>query len=232
MLTGQIIQRIQSLYNKGAQSDDSRLTRRHIYNKMKTLRSKLLVQKLKKKQKISDWSYAVLPCMEVIEVNAHECGCLPQIGCKVFRTKLKLPKPLNDMNKHIIQWVMSVEHSIKYEETTREKERYNSGNRYTKNNKRYLIENEYLYLFGGYPGVAIAVKLLVENPEEARALLGICDDTEEPYCLSPLDQDFPIDDDLIEDMITMAVPELVQMFSSVPEDLTNNSKDSNVEQAK
>lgn len=232
MLTSAIIQRINSLYNKGAQSDDSRLTERHIYNKMKTLRSKLIVQKLKKKQKISDWNYIILPCMEVIEVDAHECGCLPQIGCKVYRTKLKLPKPLNDMNKHIIQWVMSVEHSQKYEETTREQERYNSGNRFTKNNKRYLIENEYIYLFGGFPGKAIAVKFLPEDPDEALSFLGLCDEESPETCGSPLDREFPLDDDLTEDLITMAVPELVQAFSSVPEDQTNNTKDTNIEQAK
>ena len=53
MLIKEIVQRIQSLYSKGVQSDDSRLSDRHIYNKMITVRSKLISQQHNKKQKIS-----------------------------------------------------------------------------------------------------------------------------------------------------------------------------------
>jgi hypothetical protein len=172
--------------------------------------------------------------MEIIEVPAHECSCLPQIGCKLYRTKVKLPKPLNDMGKHIIQWVMSIEHSIKYEETTRERERYNSGNRYTKNSKRFLIENGYLYFFGGYPGKAVAVKLLAKDPLEAEAIESICDNaaTNTKGCQSPLDKEFPIDEDLLDDLITMTIPELIHVFNDNQEDHTNDTRDNNVEPSK
>ena len=53
MRVGDIIQRIQSLYSKGSQSDDTRLTPRHIYNKMLTVRSKLISEGAKKKQKVN-----------------------------------------------------------------------------------------------------------------------------------------------------------------------------------
>ena len=56
----EIIQRIQSLYSKGAQSDDSRLSDRHIYNKLLTLRSKYISQQAKKKQKVNQWNFQVL----------------------------------------------------------------------------------------------------------------------------------------------------------------------------
>lgn len=233
MVTAAIIQRIQSAYSKGVQSDDSRLAPRHIYNKMLTLRSKLVSRRAKRKEKLSDWNFTVIPCMEVIESNAHECGCLPQIGCKVYRTKVKLPKPMNDMNKHLIQWVMSIEHSIKYEETTREQERHIKGNKYTSNSKRYLIENGYLYFFGGYPGKAVAVKLLAQDPIEAAAIAQLCDEgVSETSCASPLDIEFPMEEDMVEDMITMSVPELIQVFNSNQEDLTNNTRDNNVETSK
>jgi hypothetical protein len=232
MLTGKIIQRIQSLYSKGVQSDDSRLTSRHIYNKMLTLRSKLLTQKLKKGQLVNDWNYVVLKCVEIIEVDQHECSCLPQIGCKLYRTKNKLPKPLNDLSDHHIKWVESIEHSVNFNETTRMKETYNSGNRYTSKEKRYLIENEYLYFFGGYPGKAVAIKMLAHDPLEAAQFEQYCDEAEETECFSPLTTEFPIDDDLLDDMITMAVPELIQAFGAGQEDLTNNTRDNNVETSK
>ena len=44
MTTGEVIQRIQSLYSKGVQSDDSRLRPRHIYNKLLSTTAKLYEQ--------------------------------------------------------------------------------------------------------------------------------------------------------------------------------------------
>ena len=46
MTVGDLIQRVQSLYSKGVESDDSRLTRRHIYNKLLSVRSTLIFNKV------------------------------------------------------------------------------------------------------------------------------------------------------------------------------------------
>ena len=43
MIIGDIIQRIQSLYSKGVQSDDTRLKSRHIYNVLITNRNNKLL---------------------------------------------------------------------------------------------------------------------------------------------------------------------------------------------
>jgi len=59
MTIKEIIQRVQSLYSKGVQSDDVRLEDRHIYNKMITVRSKLISQEAKKRQKINQWNYQI-----------------------------------------------------------------------------------------------------------------------------------------------------------------------------
>ena len=53
MKIGEIVTRVQSLYSKGVASDDSRLSNRLIYNKMLTVRSRLIVEQAKKKQRIS-----------------------------------------------------------------------------------------------------------------------------------------------------------------------------------
>jgi len=87
MKINELIQRIQSLYSKGVQSDDTRLSNRHVYNKIKTVRSKLVSQEAKKKQKISSWNYQPIPCIELIKVDAHDCPCIPPVGCKILRSK-------------------------------------------------------------------------------------------------------------------------------------------------
>ena len=67
MKVHEIIQRVQSLYSKGCQSDDSRLSPRHIYSKLVSLRSKYISQQAKKKQKINQWNFQTLPCVELID---------------------------------------------------------------------------------------------------------------------------------------------------------------------
>ena len=109
MLIAEIIERIQSLYSRGVSSDESRLSDRHVYNKALSVRMQLLAQQIKKKQRISDWNYTVLPCVELIKVPSHECSCLGDLGCDVYRTKFKIPRVMTDANRHYIEFVMSVD---------------------------------------------------------------------------------------------------------------------------
>ena len=48
MKIGEIAQRVQSLYSRGVESDDTRLMQRHIYNKLLTTRAKLISEQAKK----------------------------------------------------------------------------------------------------------------------------------------------------------------------------------------
>jgi len=94
MKISEAIQRIQSLYSLGVQSDDSRLKSRHVYNKMKTVRGRLLYEKANKKQYIANSNYQILNCVELIKAEVHECPCIPPLGCCIYKTKHPLPAPL------------------------------------------------------------------------------------------------------------------------------------------
>ena len=113
----ELIQRIQSTYSKGVQSDDSRLTNRHIYNKLLTTRALLLSREVNKKRKLSAWNYSTLPCVEIVEITSNEeCPCIPDVGCSVYRSKHKLPKPIVSLSSHMIKGVYSTDaqRSIKF----------------------------------------------------------------------------------------------------------------------
>lgn len=233
MQISEVIQRVQSGYSKGVQSDDSRLSNRHIYNTLLTARSTLVAQQARKKQKISDWNYMILPCVELIEVPSHECPCLPEAGCTVYRTKHKLPRPLTDLNNHLIAWVMTIENSIKIDEVTRDEYLYQKGNKYTSTKIKYLFEGGHAYFYAKRVPNAVKMKLLPEDPQEVYdypSICGGCTDCDE--CISILDRDFPIDADLIKTAIEMAINELVELFYKTQEDQTNNSADSIKEQSK
>lgn len=235
MLISEIIQRIQSLYSKGVQSDDSRLTPRHIYNKMVTVRTKLISQKAKKKQKISQWNYQTIPCVELEKAPIHECPCLPPIGCDILKTKNPLPEPLTDLNKHLLQSVTSLDGSIIYSEVGWTEKKYKSSNKYTGKKPDYFIRNDYLYVTHKSGPKIITITGLFEDPIEVENYPSFCpgeDCTDCDDCTSPLDKDFPIDVDLIDTLIEMSVNELIILFSKNIEDLTNNTQDNIPEQSK
>lgn len=226
MFIREIIERIQSLYSKGVSSDESRLSDRHVYNKVLTVRMQLISQQLKKKQRVSDWNYSVLPCVELIKVPNHECPCLGDLGCDVFRTKFPIPRVLTDSNRHYIEFVMSVENGVRIEEVSRQGVIYLKGNKYTGSKPKFLFENGYLYFpIKKSPGV-VKIKLLAENPLEAMHFPSLCDDCEScTDCVPAYDHEFNIDGDLIEPLIDICVAEIIGIFAGRREDTANNSKD-------
>ncbi len=208
MLIRELIDRVKTLYSKGVSNDQTKLSDRHIYNVLLSVRMALLTQQLKKKQRISDWNYTVLPCVELIKVPATECSCLGDLGCDVYRTKFKIPKILTDSNRHYIEFVMSVENGKKFEEVTRQGVLYLKGNKYTQVKPKYLFENGYLYFpINKSPGI-VKIKLLPEDPIEAAKFPSMCDAcTDCVDCKPAFDYEFPIDGDLIKPLIELSMVE-------------------------
>ena len=141
MTIGEIVQRIQSLYSRGVESDDTRLMQRHIYNKLLTTRAKLISEQAKKKQRVSQWNYQTISCIELIKVPAHECPCIPPVGCDMLRSKYKLPKPLTGLSGNLIQTVTTIDRSKKLNEVTLNAVKAQSGNKYTSKAINYFLEN-------------------------------------------------------------------------------------------
>lgn len=233
MLTREIIQRIQSLYSKGVQSDDSRLTPRHIYNKILTVRSKLISQEAKKRQKINQWSYQTIPCIELIKAEVHECPCLPPLGCEILRSKYPIPKPMTDLNTHLIQSVTTLDGSVIFSEITWNEKKYKASNKYTANKPDYYIRNNYLYITHRSGLKVITLTGLFDDPITAEDFPSFCEDcTDCEDCTSPLDKEFPIDNDMIDTLVDMCKQELIEQFSQMIEDSSNNSSDSLPETSK
>lgn len=227
MLVEDLIQRVQSLYSKGVQSDNTRLSPRHIYNKLLTVRSKLLYQKANKKQMFNQWEYQVLPCIELIEVEKHECPCLPPIGCKILRSKYPLPKPINSMDKHFIQSVTSIDGSVIYSETSYIAKQHEKGNKYTAYHPDYYIRNNYLYVTWKKGPKILSISGIFEDPVEAQKFPSYCGDecTDCDECKSNLELEFPIEDNMLDTLIEMCINELVVLFSQSKEDIKQDDKD-------
>lgn len=227
----EIIQRVQSLYSKGVQSDDTRLSNRHIYNVLMSVRSTLITQQINKKQGISAWNYQTLPCVELVKVPSHECPCIPDIGCEIVRSKYKLPAPLNGLNGHIIHSVTSIDRKIKFDEVKLNSINYQKGNKYTSSKVNYFIHQGYLYLSTPSKIEVVSVTALFEDPIIASKFINYCDNSNN-NCIDYLEQEFPLDKDLETTTIQMVSEELIQLFTQMVEDTTNNTRDSHVQQSK
>lgn len=229
MKIGEVIQRVQSLYSKGVQSDDSRLSSRHIYNKMLTVRSRLIYQKANKKQKLNQWNFQTLPCVEMIPATVHECPCIPPVGCQILRTKYPLPKPVTSIFGHLMQSVTSLDGSVIYSETSWNEYKYKNSKKYAKNKPDFFIRNEHLYITYKTGPRIISITGLFEDPLIAANYPSYCDEDCEDCqnCQSYEEQEFPIDNELLDVLIEFCVQELVILFSQSFQDTTNNTKDDN-----
>jgi hypothetical protein len=231
MKLGELIQRVQSLYSKGVESDDSRLSRRHIYNKLLTVRSRLLYQEANKKRVLSQWNYQTLPCVELIKVPAHNCPCIPPIGCDILRSKYVLPKPINSIFGDLIQSVSAIDKSVKIDRVTINSLNFQKGNKYAKKKLQYFIQDGFLYISTPTRIKWVSVVGLFDDPMEASKFRGYCDG-ENTECLDYMNEDFALDSNLMDVLIELSLQELVVMFSQNMEDTNNDSADSTTEQSK
>lgn len=228
----ELIQRVQSLYSKGVASDDSRLSSRHIYNKLLSVRARLISQQAKKKQRISQWNYQTLPCVKLIKVPPHQCPCIPPLGCKILRSEYKLPEPLSGLSDDLIQGVTSIDKVVKIDRMTINAISSQKGNKYTQIKTSYFIQDGYLYISTPTNIKLVSVIGLFEDPIEAQEYKSYCGDCEDCNCGDYMDYNFYIDNDLVDALIELTVNEVVLLFSQNQEDLTNDSKDSLKNQSK
>jgi len=224
---GNIIQRVQSLYSKGAQSNSSRLMSRHIYDKMSTVRALLFYNKINKRQFMSKWNYDILPCVELITVSENDCPCLPVPGCDILRTKHKLPKPMNSINGYVIDSVMSVNGQIIFNEVTYKSKLWKGGDKYTSAKPDWFIKDDYIYITSTRKLKAITIMGLFADPIAAANYPTKCGDmVEDEGCpVHPTEMDFPLDDEMVDALVQMTVQELAVGFVPGYEDRRNDSAD-------
>lgn len=226
----EVINRVQSLYSKGVKSDDSRLSSRQIYSVAKGVRNTLLSNQIKKRQFISDWSYVIIKPLKMKKVSSLECTQFSHLGCDIYRTENKIPGILTHLNSYIIDWVMQLDSNYIIEPTTKQESLYNSGNKYTKNKYKYIIENGYIYINSSVSPKAVQIKFIPTDPIEAFDFGLKC--VNHNTCLSNYEKEFYIEEDLLTPLIQMTFQECIEIFSQMKEDKTNNSSDSLKQESK
>lgn len=211
----EIIQRVQASYPEEARFAKVVPSRRRIYSKMVTSRSKLLVQQSNKKQKISSLSYQTLPNILLKEVPIIECPIDVSSPCLILKSTKKLPQLVSNINKEMVKSVSSQDLRLKIDELNINNMKYQKGNKYTSSKANYFIEGGYLYLIGPNSIQGVTLTGIFEDPLQA-ILFSICDDEpcgEEGDCIDYLEQDFHIDNDSVDTLVMMTLEELLVLFT-------------------
>jgi hypothetical protein len=168
----------------------------------------------------------------MIKVPAHDCPCLPPIGCSILRSEFKLPAPLSGLSGDLIDWVRTITRHKKIDRVSLNALESQKGNKYTSKKVQYFIENEYLYISTPTNLKVLAMRALFEDPLEAEKYQGYCDCEDCADCEDIGNKEFPIDSDLVDTLIELTVQEVVILFSKGQEDTTNDTRDNLKQQSK
>lgn len=213
MLIGELISRTkEECYDKGVPSDDTRLRPRLVFNKLLTIRNVLLPQKADKNQLLAVSNYDTI-IEDLVIVNSPIAG----ITSKLYRTKNKIPNILYKMSYPLIQTVqnLDINNPLYFTATTYDKARYVVAAKFTGNNKKYFLHDNYMYFIG------------VDCDLKSVSITAIFDTVlfDNKQCKSYLEYEFPLQAELIESMIQLAQEGLIKVFYPTLYDNLNNAKD-------
>ena len=230
MLIKELIQRVQSLYSRGVHAEDTRLSNRHIYNKLVSSRILLIQRRFTNGQNVSQWIYQDLPCVEMIKAPLIECPCVPKNGCYILKSKLKLPKPIVGLERVVIDSVTTLDGAIRLDQTTFGTVKNELESKYSGKRLKWYIRNEHLYITSNNYPELITVRGIFQDPLAYSKFTACgCDNSESDDCESFLDKEFVMDGDLIDALIELTNKELLEEFGKNREDYTNNARDKNEE---
>lgn len=228
MKINEAISRLRILLENGIASDDTQLSNRFLYSILKTLRAKRIRQKLDSILYLSPFYYNTIDCLPLELGKFADCPCFTN-DCFILRSKYKIPKVMSTRNKLAIKAITTIQGKSLYE-TTPTKDEYKQYTNTKKEGLFYFIHNGYLYITGSTTLKVVTFTAIFENPLDL-AGINACDSDGNNLpnaCFEPKTQDFPIDEDLFDDVEDMVLEKLVKVMARMPNDSENNARDAQI----
>lgn len=201
-------------------SDDSHYSDEYFYKLMCDTRALLIDREIKQFRKISEWNFQTF-CVNLEPDTYHDCACIDDIGCKVMKSTIKIPKPLLSRFKNYFKVYNITQDTEIYKSTPMQLKRDKYSN--TRSGaKGYDIVNEYLVLFNSLGTSNLLIRGVFEDPALV-SMSSVC--TSDTTCTTILDAEFPLDQKFSSIMKELI---LKQFMTSVrmPEDKSNNADSS------
>jgi hypothetical protein len=211
---------IRNLVSKGPSSDDASYSLRLIAHFLKVARAILTEQKADKYHYISEQSFQSL-CLDLQEGNFHNCCEAPQTKCKLLKSTLPIPKFLNTRWGDFAK-VMTLEGDV----LSKTSLTLNTLSKYSLTNKKpklgWFIHDQHLYIMNNKMLTQVILNSLFDDPEQVQNLN--CANNEAD-CTDFMDQEFPMDPDLVDPMYKMVIQYLAHSMQFPPNDRENNAND-------
>ena len=220
-----LIHEVKTSYNAGVGSDDSRLRNRLVYAKIKAAYADLLADP-RIKARITDFTRTTLDCVELQLATPYECELPVDLGCKVYRTKYKLPHPLSVNGITTLGPIKTISASREYAVVQHREATYAKKAKYSSNIDLAFIKNDYLYLLHEGKEELISVTMLPVDPFEVaefKTFNSSCTPT--TNCTSLLDAPYKIEPEIKNKLVVKAAEELVRHFSLTMKDNDNDGKE-------
>jgi hypothetical protein len=213
----EIVDTILNLYNGGRISQSYRPTRLQVKYIVKYIRATLLRRDLDKDNLNPNtffWQY--LGCQELELVDEAEC-CGIELGCKILRTKDKLPTPIRGKMGDFLK-IYTIDRKTQIPiKRPEEIDSYISGNQFTGKTIVATIVNGRAYFYNTKTLAAVTPAGLFEDPTVAANYVN-CDGV---ACYSD-DDEFPIPADMIQQLIQMILTGEMKILATTPEDTTTD----------
>ena len=122
---------------------------------------------------------------------------------------------------------MSLDGNVKLNRISFNQVKYIAGNRFTANKMWYFFKDNYIYFLNIGKMRTFRISAIFEDMIEAQTF-----SCEMNNCIDVRELEFKTDDTIIDKVITTSFNELINIFPKMREDLTNDSKDSIIQQSK
>lgn len=205
---------IKNLMSNGPVPADYSYSDRLVTDLLSIIRAKLIEEKANKYHSISEQSYQSL-CLDLEESNFHNCCDVPDVGCSVLKSVARIPKFLTTRWGNIAKVTTLDGLTIPKSTVTISNLSKYSLTMSTKPSIGWFIHDGYLYIINNTHLRKVLLNALFDEPATIELLN--CDINSSEGCGSYLDQEFPIDTDLIDPMYKLTIQYLLNGYK-LPED--------------
>lgn len=213
----ELIYNIKSILRGGLITDDDKISDRQIMFVIDSIRSTLLRRQYDSGQSISDNHIQTIKCLELEEVDTAFSSTFPS-DCKVYKTALQIPKPIEAKAKDLILSVGPSEFGLTgYEFIPYSRLPYARNTKF----KRPLavLFNGYIYVLDAPYTVNISVSGVFESPNS----LAEYNDCGGTACFS-WDSQYPISAHLIDALTRMAIEELTPETRALSDKINDSNQ--------
>lgn len=210
----ELIYSVKTVLRGGLISDDDKYSDRQVAFLLDSARAVLLRQQYNKGQSISENNVQHVMCMPLESVDTSFDPSF-NLDCKVFKTKTRIPKPIEAKGKDLIMSVTAPEFGgFTYEFVPYSRLPYARNTRF----KRPLavLFNGYMYIVDAPYTEQISISGIFEEPNE----LSNYDDCAGNQCFT-WDSIYPLSSHLVDPCIKMVIEELT-LGLKVLQDRTNS----------